>query len=65
MTDEEFKQLDDLLEKLRGQIGRYVINPCHLGELRLIGLYDKDGNLIDQLAGATIKDAVDELTDKS
>ena len=64
MTETEYGHLELLLEKLRGEIGRYVINPCHLGELRHIGLYDKNGNLTDQIAGATVKDAVDSLKDK-
>lgn len=61
MTETEYGHLELLLEKLRGKIGRYVINPCHLGELTHIGLYDSNGDLTDQIAGATVKDAVKSL----
>jgi hypothetical protein len=61
MTETEYGHLELLLEKLRGEIGRYVINPCQLGELRHIGVYNSDGKLIKQGAGPTVKDAVANL----
>lgn len=64
MTETEYGHLELLLEKLRAEIGRYVINPCHLGELRHIGVYDSKGKLTDQVAGATVMDAVANLKDK-
>lgn len=47
MTDEELKQLEDLLEKLRGTLRyRYCILVGTRGELYTLGKYDFDGKLI-------------------
>ena len=69
MTQEEYKTLEHLLEKLQIEFGkRYVmqISPGFLNDGYHIGLYDAgfcgSGKLIKQQGGSSIESVVKKLT---
>lgn len=62
MTQEEFKQLDDLMDKLLNHMKHRccLIHAPHDGYC--IGIYDnKTGNLVDQATSHSIEDCADKL----
>lgn len=63
MTDNEYKQLENLLGKLRSDLKgyRYCIIPDFFGETMHIGIYDQKGNLTKQEVGYDIKGAVAKI----
>ena len=71
MTEEEYKTLENLLDKLQGEFGEaYVmqIRPGFLIDGYHIGLYScgfgRSGKLIKQQGGHSIKSVVKKLTSK-
>lgn len=63
MSQEEFKELENLLGKLQSYIGgkRCCIVPNYVQDGYSIGVYDLQGAITNQAIGATIKETADKI----
>lgn len=67
MTPEEYKQLEDLLSKLRSVLGeRYCIIPEAANDGVSIALYDRDGEVMSDFTttGPTIQKTIEHVVAK-
>lgn len=58
MNNQDFKELEKLLDKLMTHIGyNYCIVPNHVHDGYYVGLYNKEGNLFATGAWASLQEA--------
>lgn len=61
MTTQEIKQLEKLLGKLRGEIGRFAVIDGHLSDGYWIATYDENGDIEKQAGGAWLADCIEKV----